>query len=356
LFDRLETRTALSGSTFGGGFSFSPPGQPQNPTNSDPLTITSTSPADQSQLTSSPSTIEVTFNQALEGFSLGLADFQLLQINSDGSTSPLSQSQAQLVESLDTSNMADDQIDLSLSRPLGSGKYELILNGSNQISGLDGETLADVGQNQVLSHFNLSPPESSLSSATHLGSIGSNIVTSTGDLNLSANPGAVNYYELTIEPGHHWSLGLAVNSSGMLATTLSLFNADDQLIATSSTGLESDPGDPFLFTGLDPGTYYVGISAEGNVPDANGNYNPADLTSQEAGAGSLGGTYQLQAVAEVADQPTQILGVRIDEADPLVKLPTGLTLQFSGALQLAGLDQPYDPPLQLVDQTASPGA
>jgi methionine-rich copper-binding protein CopC len=351
-FDRLEARTVMSGSSIDTGF-FGGTSQFDLSTPTSPLAIASTSPANSASLTSSPNSLTVTFNKPLNGFSVGIADFELVHVNSDGSTSPVASSETQLIESLDFTNPLGDQIDLSLSRPLAEGHYQLILLGSSQLTGTDGSLVTDNGQDQVISDFTIAPEESGLLGSTDLGTIGATVDQSTGDLNLSGDPGAVNYYQLTLASGHRWSLGLAVQSQSLgssLDTTLSLFDSQGKLIATDSAGLLNDPDDPFLFEGLDPGTYYVGISAQGNVPKADGTYDPT--TSYLANQGN-GGSYQLQAVAEIADQPTQVLGVRLDQADPLLGSPTGLTLQFSGALQVAGLAYQTEPPLKLVDQNGT---
>src|SRR6185312_6109954 len=91
------------------------------------------------------------------------------------------------------------------------------------------------------------------------------------------------------------------------------------------------------------------VSARGNIPNANGVYDPASTVIANPGAASPGGSFEIHAVADFADRPTRVLGVRVDHADPLSPDPTGLTLQFSGAIRLAGLENPTVPAVTLVD-------
>jgi methionine-rich copper-binding protein CopC len=338
-FDRLEVRIVLSGSSLNPAVAVSPL--------SPFLSIVSTSPADLAVLTSSPSVLEVTFDRPIDDFSVGIADFQLVHVESNGLTSPLLPSEALLSESLDPNG---NQIDLTLSKPLTQGRYQLLISSDNQLQGTDGSFLASGSSSQVVDDFTFSPPTNGFGTAIDLHTLGPRELAVSGNLDLASDPGDVQYYKFTLAPGHHWLVGLEISAhrdGGKLDASISLFDSQGQLISTANEGLSSDPGDPYLFKGLGPGTYFVGISAKKNLPDASGTYNPS---ASVLGSRDSGGRYQLDLVADTADQVTHVLGLRLDHADPLSNRPTGLTLQFSGAIDLANLELSSLPALSLVDR------
>ena len=101
-------------------------------------------------------------------------------------------------------------------------------------------------------------------------------------------------------------------------------------------GRRDAPHDPFLFAGLRPGTYYVGVSGTGNLPGEPGGYDPATRSAGSVPQTQAGGPFTLHIVADPADSPTQLLSFAVDQADPLNPQPTGLTLGFSGTLKFSG--------------------
>jgi hypothetical protein len=348
--DRLEGRLALSASALNPALIGSISNEVGGLSASNVLSIASTSPANSAVLSGSPSALLVTFDRPIDGFSLDNGDFVLARVASDGSTTPLGAGEARLNEALDASDPSGRRLALTPTKPLVSGRYQLLLEGTNRIRGLDQSSLPSQGPSALVADFSIDPPSSGLAGSVNLNTIGSTESIASGVLDLTADPGAVKYYKLTLAPGHHWRLGLAVTSladGGTLATTLSLFDASGHLISTDSRGLPIDPNDSYLFAGLGPGTYYVGISARGNVPDASGVYDPSGTV---LGASSAGGPFRLHAIADIADQPTQVLGLRLDHADPLSKAPSGLTLQFSGPIQTTVLADPSHPVAVLVDR------
>ena len=127
-----------------------------------------------------------------------------------------------------------------------------------------------------------------------------------------------------------------------LSGALTLFDQRGNVLATrdSGTGLPSYPADPYLFAGLNPGIYYIGVSGAGNLglSDAGnlagqtGGYNPWTGTTGSSLQVQPGGAYQLQVVADPADSLTQVTGFSLQQADTLNSTPTGLTLTFSGAI------------------------
>jgi hypothetical protein len=337
--DHLEVRMVLSGSSLNPAVVVSQL--------SPFLSIVSTAPADLAVLTSSPSVIQVTFDRPIDDFSVGNDDFQLVHVNSSGLTSPMLPTEALLSEALDPNG---NQIDLTLSQPLTQGRYQLLISPYNQLEGTDGSSLASGSSSEVVDDFTFSPPTNNFGTAIDLHTLGPQVLVVPGKLDLASDPGAVQYYKFTLAQGHHWLVGLEISAhrnGGNLDASISLFNSQGQLISTANEGLSSDPDDPYLFKGLDPGTYYVGISAKKNVPDASGTYNPS---ASVLDPGNSGGKFQLDLVADTADQVTHVLGLRLDYADPLSTGPTGLTLQFSGAIDLANLELSSLPALKLVDR------
>jgi methionine-rich copper-binding protein CopC len=352
-FEPLELRMVMSGSSLGsmlGLVSSTSSAIASSSTPSPWLSVVSTTPASSAVLASSPSTLQVTFDRPLDGFLVGSDDFELVHVASDGSTSPMLPGEASLGESLDADGR---QIDLTLSEPLIQGHYRLLLNPDSQIQGVDGSTLDMTGAGLVVSDFTFSPPQDGLGSAVDLGVLGPQESTVPGQLDLASDPGAVQYYKFEVATGHHWLVGLEISShrdGGTLDSSLSLFDAQGHLISTANEGLSGDPDDPYLFAGLDPGTYYVGVAAMNNLPDASGAYDPS---ASEVNQANPGGPFQLDVVADEADQPTQLLGLRLDQADPLSTSPTGLTLQFSGGLAVTSFANSSDPSLALVDQSGA---
>ena len=314
------------------------------------LSIVATSPDSSSILASSPTDLFVSFDRAVDEFTLGNQDFQLVHLDADGSTRPLGIGEAMLSEAIDGSDPSGRRVDLSLVGSLLPGRYRLLLAPGAQIQGLDDSSLATQALPTDLSDFTIGLTTTGLAGAADLGTIGPVEAVRSDVLDLGVNPGLVQYYKFDVGPGHHWRVGVEISASRIgspLASTLSLFDADGGLISTSSGGLSGDLTDPYLFAGLSPGTYYVGVSSRSNVPDRSGAYNPGQAILDGS---QTGGPFQIRFVADAADQATRVLGVRVDRADPLSTNPTGLTLQFSGPIAIAGLQDPANPGLTLVDQ------
>ena len=141
-------------------------------------------------------------------------------------------------------------------------------------------------------------------------------------------------------------MGLAVSAHSIgssLLPAISLLDSNGNVLETrsSGTGLPGDPNDPYFFTGLAPGTYYVGVSGLGNLANAPGGYNPI------LGIPGSGGFYQpgslafaLSLVASPHDQPTHLVNFTLDRTDPTEASPTGITLTFSGPIDISNLFTP----------------
>ena len=164
------------------------------------------------------------------------------------------------------------------------------------------------------------------------------LTTSSGYSDLAA---AQTYalYKVTLGPGHFWRLGVELDAQRIgssLLGALTLFDQQGNVLATRDTGtglqLPSSPDDPYFFTGLNPGVYYIGVSGAGNLAGQPGGYDPVTGTIGSAGQAQAGGAYDLQVVADPADSLTQVTGFSLQRADTLNSTPTGLTLTFSGPI------------------------
>jgi hypothetical protein len=174
-----------------------------------------------------------------------------------------------------------------------------------------------------------------LDQAIALGRIGPRIREVPGTLDLESDPASVRLYRIELAPGHFWRLGLEVSGDhdpAPMPTRLSLFDAEGRLIASSTLGIDSSPNDPFLFEGLDAGTYFVGVSSADNDPGAGG-YDPATGAVGTNVRARSGGSFSLSLVADPADDPTRVLGVELNRADPADPVPTGLILRFDGPVR-----------------------
>jgi hypothetical protein len=292
------------------------------------LPIVSIEPPTGSILVRAPSELIVHFDRRINPPS-DANDFRLDRFTADGTWSSLSSQGNSLAETLDGQFRS---MDLTISTPLPPGRYRLVLLAGATLSGLDG-TPASAGADRTVDDFTIAG--SGLDKATDIVLPSSTVVDSAGALDLTANPNAVDLYRVVLPAGHFWRLGVQVDSMGMgspLRAALAVFDSNGHLIEASKAGRPATPSDPYLYVGLAPGVYYVGISGAGNVPGAKGGYDPAMGSSGSAPAGSASGVYRLDMVADIADAPTPVRSFALDFADPTANIPTGLTLRFNGAV------------------------
>jgi hypothetical protein len=189
----------------------------------------------------------------------------------------------------------------------------------------------------------------------------SQVTTVTGSLNPDDPAKAVDFYPFTLgpTPGHLWEVGLAIDTQSIgspLQADLALFNAKtDKVVAyaVSGTGLPGDPGDPYLFAGVQPGSYYVAVSGAGNLPYGLTGYDPVKGTPGLLGLNQPGGPFpfELSIVAVPHQSTTTVTSSSANYLDPLSSSPTSLTLDFSAPIDLRNLfvvDQ-AEGSLELVD-------
>lgn len=336
--------------------------------------IAAVQPYNGAKLSQTPQNLVITFNGLNVPALMGSLDVQLEELNRDGTKTPIWNFNNAPIEDfdatgtelivpvqvLDAATFASDNLNLS------PGNYEIDLVGGTGLayaaSGAfgPGPQLWDPNQDHEIGTFTILGQGATLSLATPLGAIGANLQTEWGSLDPENPTNAVNLYQFTLPQGHFWQVGLEISTHGIgspLLPGLALLDSNGNVLATadSGMGLPSDPNDPYLFMGLAPGTYYVGVSAEGNLPNLSGGYNPVLGIPGTAGVFQQGGPlpFALGLVAAPHDQPTSLLAFTLDNGDPTQSEPTGITLRFSGPINLSNLFVPdtQETALEVVDSS-----
>ena len=307
------------------------------------LRVVATVPASGQALAASPRQLTVTFNEPLQDLSLFDGSLALERLAADGTATPLV---VPMTAALDRSGTK-----LIATLPAGAltaGHYELVLPASSLLLGVDGAAPAPGGG--TLGDFTVTPtPGPSLAGAIDLGVPGATPTASNGVLTPD-NPGGAALYKLTLPAGQAWTLGAAVAARGggnAPGQALALFDASGQLLATAQPAAA---GGTTLAMPLAPGTYYLGVSAAGNVPGTPGGYDPAaglaGTTSQ------AGGPFRLLVGAVAGGRTATVQALTLNHADPQDPTPTGLTVQLAGVLGFAGTGVPagaLQGALQVVD-------
>src|SRR5271166_5810102 len=311
-------------------------------------------------LSPSPTSLVVTFSQSALRYPWINGDIQLDRIGNDGTTTqlfvntPRPPSDPSLIPMpTATLNKSGTQVTatIPLNQTFPAGSYSIVLARKTPLSyilsGATNPFFYTVGNgswdwtsDQTITEFTVAPavvPKGvTFNEAIDLGTIGSQVTTSSGSLDPAA---AQTYalYKVTLSPGHFWRLGVELDAQRIgssLLGALTLFDQQGNVLATrdTGTGVPSSPADPYFFTGLNPGVYYIGVSGAGNLAGQPGGYDPVTGTIGSAGQPQAGGAYDLQVVADPADSLTQVTGFSLQRADTLNSTPTGLTLTFSGAI------------------------
>jgi hypothetical protein len=329
-------------------------------TTSPSLSPLNTLPAANAVLTSSPGSITVHFQGQMDPTSLGLigGDVVIAVKGADGSWTSVFDDLNLPVETVNVnpiSNTTDLTLTLASNQTLPAGNYAIVLPDTTSILDVNENPitlnltpnfeLLDKsggpfeqfdGGGQILSQFTVAKPGVTLAQAIDLKTLKPNFnsTSPTGTLDLTSDPGAVALYKFTVPAGHFWQFGAEVNSlnGSVLSSSIALFSANGTMIATSSTGQPGALYDAYLFEGLQPGTYYIGVSGRGNLPNVPGGYDPVAGTSSSIPQSQPGGSFQLDMTIVPADSPTQFLNFQLNHADPLDPTPTGVVLAFNGNL------------------------
>jgi hypothetical protein len=315
--------------------------------------IASLQPYDGEQLTQSPQELVITFNGLNVPALMGSFDVQIEELNRDGTKTPLwnfgdappelsDATGTELIIPLQKFNDGDFSYD---NVTLPAGQYEIDLVGGTSISYAasgafgPGPVLWNPNQDHPIGTFTILGQGATISPSDSVLTTGQ---TTWGWLDPSNPSSAVDLYKFTLPAGNLWQVGLAISANSIgstLLTNLSLFGADGTLLATrnSGTGIPSNPNDPYLFAGLEPGTYYVGVSGADDVPYTPGGYDPVlgipGLNSIE----QSGGLFALNLTESPHIQATRLLTSTLDYSPSDQSSPTGITLTFSGPIDLSNL-------------------
>jgi Bacterial pre-peptidase C-terminal domain len=329
------------------------------------LTGVLTDPVPNTRLPVAPTALTVTFDLPIDPNSLCNNDIQLDRVANDNKgLTPLV-----LNNATEAPGPNANQLEFTPGQDLTPGHYRIILAGCSPIMDSTDQVGID-GIAQILGDFWVVPKVEGkgLGDAFPLGTPGPTPTSTSGTLDFQANPNDVKLYKITLPAGHFWSLGLEVTAERdagplpsaralALDSALALFDAQGKLIATDSLGPTDDPKDPYLYAGLNAGTYYIGVSGAGDIPGTPTGYDPATATPGSVLLPPVGGgPFTLHLVAVPADHPITLLNFNVDRADPLDPNPTGLTLQFSGTLLNPVTTSPQqatnlDKTIEVVDST-----
>jgi hypothetical protein len=271
-----------------------------------------------------------------------------------------------------SSNGVVTNVSIPIDNSLAPGTYQVSLNWGSDLDFLFSmaessatnpfwTTLASASDPATITQLTVQSDNGpTLAQATPLKTIGSTNQNVWGTLDPENVQSAVDLYKFTLAPGHLWQVGLEVSAWSIgspLLPALSLFDGQGNLLATrnSGTGIPSDPNDPYLFAGLQPGTYYVGVSGAGNLPDARGGYNPVTGAPGGAGLNQPGGPFpfELSLVATPHDKPTTVVSVSLNHQDHNDPSPSSITLTFSAPIDLSHLFTPdvQETALDVVDSS-----
>jgi methionine-rich copper-binding protein CopC len=339
--------------------------------------ITATDPADGGTVLRAPQSFTITFDQDVvdqieaaigDAWSLPAdqvlptivsvdvnQDVEIDQVGADGELTPYAGGTgAPIQETIATSTAADGttQTQLVITPMPGDPAMQ---PGTYQLEVLPG-TLLDwaVGSftdpiwytssgPMPIAQFTVTGQGPTLAGATDLGTVGASAQSVWSTLEPSDVQSAVALYRFTLPQGGEWrvdakALASAIGSPALPA--LALFGADGSVLATrdNGSGLSGSP-DPELLANLPGGTYYLGVSAAGNLPGTAQGYDAITGRPGTAGVGEPAGVFELDVSATPAVPPTALVAFDLDHADPLEPSPTGMDLTFSGPVDVSSLTQ-----------------
>jgi hypothetical protein len=299
------------------------------------LGVVGVEPADGSVTASAPRTLAVEFDREIDDFSLGLNDLRLERLDGTGAVAWSIEDAGLFLEATLDGSGRRVAVTLPDDLTLEPGAYRVVISGWSLLGGLDGTPAVEAGSDRTITSFTLAPRGVTLDDAEDLGTLApGTILDLRGALDFTADPRAVRLYRFRVPDGHAtWRLGAAVAAQAdgsALDAALALFDATGRVLAATDKGLRDAPEDPFLYAGLAPGTYYIGVSGVGNVAGRPGNYDPASGLPELVTVARASGPFRLSLVADPADEPTRLVGLTVRRDDPFDPTPTGIELRFSG--------------------------
>jgi hypothetical protein len=150
----------------------------------------------------------------------------------------------------------------------------------------------------------------------------------------------VDFYRIDLPAGDHYALTLraiAGRIGSPLDPALSLFDSIGQLLASNDdSSQEGALSDSELRLGLDGGTYYIGVSAGGNLPSEPGGFDPLLPGSGIASRGTMG-PYLLQASAVSDTTAPEVVAISLPSGGVVTSPLTTITVQFSESMDPIGL-------------------
>jgi hypothetical protein len=286
-------------------------------------------------------------------------DVEIDRVNPDGSTTPYlgGADGSPVIDTLVTGTAADGtpQTQLVVSLPDGSptpgpGTYQIAIEPFTNLGAVfasipQGSAWADATAPIPIAQFTVLGHGPTLAGASDLGVIGPRAQDVWGSLDRTKAQSAVALYRFTLPQGQTWQLDAAVLAHAIgspLLPALALIDSSGRVLATCNAGAGSsaDPLDPQLVAGLEGGTYYLGVSAAGNLPGTAQGYDPV---SGRPGTGLVigaAGLFELALSATPVAPPTQLVDFKLEYADSLEPSPTGLDLTFSGPVDVGPLMVP----------------
>ena len=165
-----------------------------------------------------------------------------------------------------------------------------------------------------------------------------------GDTTLRGSDAATNdvdIYRIDLPAGDHYAVSLQVLAQrfgSSLDPAVSILDENGRAIASNNDALHAGfLSDSELFTGLNGGTYYVAVTAAGNLP-GNGGFDPFVPGSGHGSRGTTG-QYLLRLSAVPDSTRPVVLQTSIEPGSTLQSVPTEITVRFSEPMQLVGLQQ-----------------
>ena len=168
---------------------------------------------------------------------------------------------------LATFDASGTQVTIPLDQPLAAGHYRILLMGGNDLSDFLSGGTWDANVDQTLADFTVAQPGATLPDATDLGTIGPQSAERPRLPRPLGRSGQRRPVQVHAGPRPPLATGASArrrqDRQQLCSGAVSLF--DGSGTAASPRAMPRPdrpdfPDDPFLFAGLNPGVYYVGVS------------------------------------------------------------------------------------------------